>query len=158
LTTTVYVDNAIVGALARGQGGQDERIALGRVLDAGREGRLNLITSAVTGEEIARIPEEHRHPHRAIYQLLSRVPTAREVGADRMLLLGVGGRPRDPMLVELQQLLTKNDARHVFQAVKNNADVFLTLDGGIIHHAKVLEGRGIRVMKPTVLVADLGLV
>jgi hypothetical protein len=132
-------------------------MALGKVRDAGREGRLNLITSTVTGEEIARIPEEHRHPHRAIYQLLSRVPTAREFGADRMLLLGVGGSSRDPMLVELQRLLAETDARHVFQAVKNSAAVFLTLDGGILHHAKVLEGHGIRAMKPTLLVADLGL-
>jgi hypothetical protein len=39
----------------------------------------------------------------------------------------------DPLLTKLRGLLDQNDARHSFQAIKNDADVLLTADGGIMH-------------------------
>lgn len=67
----------------------------------------------------------------AVDRLLARVSTATEVRTDSGLtLLGVGGGRRpDPLLVKLRTVLDENDARHVFQAIKNAADVFLTADG-----------------------------
>jgi hypothetical protein len=156
--TKVYLDNAIVAALARGQGGPDEEAALEKVLEAaGPEKRLNLVTSPVTAEEIAEIPEEHRPPHRAIYQLLSRVPMAEELGLNLFLVLpALPVRPH-PLLVQLRKFLAETDARHVFQAIRNGADVFLTLDGGIIHHRKTLTGLGIKVLKPPELAVETSL-
>jgi hypothetical protein len=150
----VYVDNNIVGALVKRDLALDQVEALARVLEAGQDRHFDLVTSQVAAEEISQIPEEHRHPHEIIYRLLARVPTAGEVRADSGLLLGMGvggGSRPDPLLVKLRKLLDENDARHVFQAIKSGADVFLTADGGIIHRRKELLELGIKSLKPTEL-------
>ena len=71
-----YLETCIVSGLAKGDLAAAELLALLRILQAGKAGRVELITSDVVNAEIDRIPAHYRTPHAAIYNLLTDVPTA----------------------------------------------------------------------------------
>ena len=126
-----YLDTCTVSGLAKGDLGESTIDALLHLLRCRRSGQVDLLTSAVTKEEIDRIPRQHRTPHEAIYTLLEEIPIAQTHRVDSGLsLLGVGGGTReDPLFTELKSILPdEDDARHVFQAVKNGVSYFVTTD------------------------------
>jgi len=62
-----YLDNCLVGALAKGEFPEDELRAIYELIGLSHGARIGLVTSSVTLEEIRGVPEEHRAPHAAIY-------------------------------------------------------------------------------------------
>src|SRR5262249_8592221 len=131
----VYLDTCIISSLVKCDLSPEENDAVEHILDAYQATRLQLYTSPRAKEEIQRnrLPE-HRNIQTRFYKLISALPVVQEVNTDSgLLLMGVGGGShRDRLYAELLTLLTEYDAKHVFQAIKNRMDVFITTDGGIL--------------------------
>jgi hypothetical protein len=100
-------------------------------LNARKHGEVSLVTSHITKAEIDRVPQAYRPPHEVIYNLLADVPLARFWRVDLGLtLMNIGGgRRQDRLFISLQRLLPDaEDAKHVFQAAKNNVGFLITTD------------------------------
>jgi hypothetical protein len=76
--------------------------------------------------------------------------------------LGGGAVVPDPLLVTLRQIFQPDDASHIFQAVKNQCDYFLTLDGSTIlepaiAHQATLAAAGVSIgfVNPLQLAGEL---
>jgi hypothetical protein len=170
-----YLDNNIVSAIATDDTPAESE-ALNRLLKAMDEGKVELITSEVTEREIKAYQNElKRRLVERTYLLLAKVPIIRwdelagmkSFGDNRtwintpiiqndpdyeaLLKIGLGRERRGkPQGV---------DAQHVFVAVKQACDVFLTCDGAILHHdrASAIKNRfGVAVQKPSVFVTSQG--
>jgi len=147
-----------VSGLAKEDLSPGQQQALLELLRLYKGGQIKLITSFVVKQEIDRIPEGARTRHEMIYSLLSDIPRARfwqiRMG---LTLMGIGGGiPRqDPLYIKLKQLLPdEEDAQHIFQAIKNQVDYFITTDERtILRHRGELESTyGIRVVTPVELI------
>jgi hypothetical protein len=130
---TAYLDTSIVSGLAKEDLKEDELEALSRILEQHKQGNVSLVTSTITQEEIKRIPEDYRRKHDTIYNLLVDLPVMREVFSGGGLSLGLGlslgSGGFHPMYSKLCALLPdKTDARHIFQAARNDVQYFLTTD------------------------------
>jgi predicted nucleic acid-binding protein len=129
-----YLDNNLVGALAQGQFSEDELGAIYQLIDLSHAGRISLVTSPRTLDEISRVPEEHRAPHEAIYAFLKKVPTVDEDVLLTQTLSAAPG-PKSPVVVQdadihwLYSILKHRiDAQHVYYAVKSECAYFVTTD------------------------------
>jgi predicted nucleic acid-binding protein len=149
----LYLDTCIVSGLIKEDLGKEEFSALDRILAAWQAHQVELCTSKVTLEELSKVPALYRREHNRIYKLIRLVPIAPEARTDSGLsLMGVGGGTRtDPLFTNLKQLLDEVDAKHVFQALKNHVETFLTVDNGILKKNRELGELGITVMKPSQL-------
>lgn len=161
-----YLDTNLVSGLGKADMNPDEYEALHRVIELMHEGRVALVTSAVTKEEIDRVPLEHQAPHQAIYALLAKVPVVDEQKLVPRIIQAMRGRSQivGPLVVEEEDMGTlngilpdHNDARHVFQALRNSSEYFVTLDRKtILTRAKEIEAAfPIRVVSPSQLLAAL---
>lgn len=127
----VYIDTCIVSGIAKRDLAETESDALLKLLNMGKRGTLEVVTSEHTATEIARVPSEYRRPHEFILSLLANVPAVPTFRSDSgFLLLGVGGGSReDPLFSQLKSTVPdRDDAHHLFQASKNGAAYFLTVD------------------------------
>ena len=138
---TAYLDTCIVSGLAKQDLKTEEHVALRRILETQKQGSLSLVTSQVTREEIEKIPEAYRSQHETIYYLLSDVPVARAfqiysrglMGMGMGMGMGAGIRRLHPILAKLNTLLPDEaDARHLYQAARNDVQYFLTTDAHTI--------------------------
>jgi hypothetical protein len=161
---SAYLDTCLVSGLVEGDLSPVEREGLRKVLEAHKTGRLGVVTSHVTLEELAAMsPPQRRAPHETIYSLLVDVPAVPEARTDSSLsLLGVGGGTReDPDFAALKVILPDvADARHVFQALRNGVAYFVTADARtIVSRAKTLEASfpSIKIRLPSQLAAELSL-
>jgi hypothetical protein len=155
-----YLDTCLVSGLAKRDLRPSEHEALRQLLWLRKAGALVLVTSPVTREELQRIPPDARELHEDIYALLDDVPLAQEVQTDSGLTLtGVGGGPREnPTFTSLKAVLKDvNDARHLFQAIQNDVQYFVTDDERtVIRHASEIQDRfGLVVRLPSRLLAEL---
>jgi hypothetical protein len=154
----IYVDTCVVSGLAKTNDLCPPVIeALWRILDLHEAAQVHLLTSSVMKDEIAKIPEQYRTRHRALYTLFAKIPiTATHRTDSGLTLMGVGGGQRtDPLFKALQGILPDEpDARHIFQAVKNKVDYFLTVDKRTIlrHRVAVENCCGIKVFNPKEMV------
>jgi hypothetical protein len=126
-----YLDTCIVSGLAKGDLAHPDIEALLKVLQKHKKRALCLVTSQITKEEIDRIPQKYRLQHEVIYNLLLDLPVARAFRTDSgLMLMGVGGGVRlHPMLAKLNTLLSDEaDARHLYQAARNDVRYFITTD------------------------------
>lgn len=99
--------------------------ALEDILQAFKQQRVFLITSRVTLEEVLRVPEPHQSVHVAVWETLFEMPTSRE----RILDVATGGWGNHWRLRKPKQLLPdENDARQLWQAWRNEANIFITVD------------------------------
>jgi len=126
----------VVSAIARNVDAS-ESDALDGLLAAQDEGKVEIVTSKITHEEMQQYPGESRPQVERIFRLLSKVPI---VQFEELLGINVcrdqyGGCidspiiKNDPMYDDLQrQGLRYVDARHVFVAAKQGCDAFLTCD------------------------------
>jgi hypothetical protein len=130
-----YLDTCIVSGLAREDLSPSQQAGVASLLQLYKADRVDLVTSEIAKEEIAKVPEQFRSRHETIYLLLRDVPVARASWTDSGLtLMGVGGgRREDPLYRELKQMLPDDaDAQHVFQAIRAGADYFVTTDARTI--------------------------
>jgi hypothetical protein len=162
-----YLDNVIVSAMAGGDFDDPAEMAAVRKLEAAN----GLVTSRETWREQDRTSDPVLRAQ--LQQARDKLELVRE---DHLML---GTRPQydrsgnwygnSPMLTEIvdEALFAKlkaaglkdADARHFMYAVHNGIDRFITTDPHFINRRTQLEelGRGIRIQKPSELVAELGL-
>jgi hypothetical protein len=159
MTATAYLDTNLVSGLVKEDLGA-ELDALRVILRARKQGSIDVRTSMVTAEELAKVRADARARHEDIYALLEDVPaTAERFGSD-IMLMGVGGLHEDERLTRLKQILPHEaDARHLFQAISNDVTYFVTADRrSILRYASELhEAFGIAVRAPSELVTELDL-
>jgi hypothetical protein len=141
-----------------------EQEPLRRILEAGKAGRLSLVTSAVTREEILKGTDPA--VDEAIYLLLADVPLLDEEAlVPRPVSAGAQLYPpavvlTDKDLETLVRILPhRPDASHVFQAMKNGVHYFVTNDKrSILSHTTEIEKLfPILLRSPSELVRELGL-
>lgn len=150
---SVYLDTCIISGLAKEDLIEQEYEALKFVLGLRKKGAIQLVTSPVAKAELDKIPVKWRNKHENIYNLLNDVPMKRFRSIpflDLMDLTGLGRLNRD--YLKLRQLLAdEEDAKHVYQAVRNGIQVFLTTDFRTIlrNRAVVEEAFLIKLRKPS---------
>jgi hypothetical protein len=160
-----YLDTNLVSGIRREDLGAEQQ-ALRRILAAHKQGTLALVTSHVTHEEIQRLPRGAvRESHEDIYSLLRNVPPVdEELLVPRVVTARPG--PRGPVVVTQQDLATlrailpdEDDARHLFHAISNGAEYFVTYDKATIlkHRAAIEDEFSILPRLPSELATELGL-
>jgi predicted nucleic acid-binding protein len=145
-----YLDNNVISAIAKNDT-PPESDALKRLLNAYEEGKVDLVTSEVTLQEI----NAYQGPAsiRETFQRIKQVPIVRwdqlsgvhSYGDERTWIhawwwirtwINAPTIHNDPVYVSLLDLgVEVVDAQHVFVATKNACDSFLTCDRGILHRA-----------------------
>ena len=156
---TVYLDTCVVSGIASNDLSDKEQNALSELLRLYKEQSLRLVTSATTHDEISKIPPEHRAKHEDMYNLLSDVQVAPVGGLSRLGPHGLAvTNPDWSLWGDLTNLLSEKDAKHVYHAIKNRIEYFVTTDHRtILHHKKNIWGRfRIYVLWPSEAVSRLG--
>jgi len=159
-----YLDNNVVSAIAKDDTAT-ESDALDRLLAAQDAGKVELVTSEITLDEIRQYSGPQRKPVERTYRLLAKVPVVRW---DELIGMHSHGDARTwitsplvqnrPLYDSLLKLGVKTiDAQHLFVAATHACTVFLTCDGGVLARAKgIRELCGVAVQKPSVLVVHEG--
>jgi len=169
LILNAYLDTCIVSGLAKEDLSSDELESLQQILKERKKGKVSLVTSPVAKEELDKIPKEkYRFKHETIYNLLSDVPVVKEfqwlsrgpMGMGMGMSMGpVGGKRLDPLFDKLINLLPDEaDARHLFQAAKNNVQYFITTDNKtILSYREQIEALcKVKVVNPQEFIEILG--
>ena len=163
-TVKVYLDNNVVSAIAKDDTAA-ESDALDRLLIANEQSKVDLVTSEVTLREIEQYRGSGRTLTERTFRLLQKVPI---VAWDTLLGIHSYGDnltwinspliERDELYTSLLGLgLKVRDAQHVFVAVKQDCDGFLTCDGGVLARATgIRQLCGLAVEKPSGLVTGEG--
>jgi hypothetical protein len=161
----LYLDNNIVSAVAKNDT-PTETDALKLLLQAWDEGEVDLVTSELTLREIEAYQNElQRLLIKQAYQRLTKVPMVRwdELAGmhsygDQRTWITTPIINNDPDYSALLALgLDIVDAQHLFVAIKNACDVFLTCDRPIGRRAPAIaEKFGLLVQKPSELVSGQG--
>ncbi len=149
----VYLDTNVVSSIARGDMPVDVVGALMHLLELKDAGSLELVTSEVALQEINSYKGNDERILNVVYRLLEKVrpaPTVPLIGFPRSLFFP------DPIYSQLRAFLEEKDALHVFQAIKNRVNVFLTLDGGILARKGEIKRWNMDVLKPNELLEKLG--
>jgi hypothetical protein len=159
-----YLDNDVVSAIWKDDNPK-ESAAIDKVLEAFDAGRLELVTSDVTRKEIDQYQGKGKAGVERIFRLLKKVPY---VESHKLLGIHSYGDATtwisspliedDPTVKRLRDLGIKpTDAHHVMVAIKAVCDIFLTCDGGILHHSHEIEKAfGIKPQSPSSLSASQG--
>ena len=163
---TAYLDaNLIIGIRKRDLA--SEQAPLSRLLKAHKQGTLSLVTSPETRREIEKRTPVHDGDE-DIYALLADVPVAEGESLVPRPVTNLGGSrligpvvviSNDDLAFLRATLPDALDANHVFQAISNGVDYFVTADSRtILRHAPAIESKyGIRLRLPSALVAEVGL-
>ncbi len=159
-----YLDTNVVSTIARDHIPQ-ESVAVDKLLQASEEGKVELLTSRVTEEEIARYAGADRKILERAYRLIRKVAyveTSTLLGfnsyGDRYTWISTLLMEDDATWTRLKAIgLDDRDAHHMMIAIKSSCEWFLTCDGGILHHsAQIAAEFRIRVLRPSDLVAQEG--
>ncbi len=136
----LYLDTCIVSGLAKEDLAANEQEALAELLELHKAGRLKLVTSHITKQEISKIPSRARLRHSMIYNLLENIPAVRTVKTD-------------PLFRKIREIVPgEEDAKHLYQALKSNSWYFVTTDKKTIlkHRIKLfLDVKELMVMSPS---------
>jgi predicted nucleic acid-binding protein len=164
-TVKAYLDNNIVSAIAKDDLPAESE-ALDRLLKAMDEGKVQLVTSELTLQEIEKYQDPMQQTRvKRIFRLLQKIPIVRWdelVGmhsyGDARTWINTPMIQNDPDYTALLALpLQTTDAQHIFVAAKQSCGAFLTCDRGILHHAVGIGMRfGLTVQKPSDFVASQG--
>ena len=160
-----YLDNNVVSSIVKDDI-ESQSDALSRLLEAGDQGKVQLVTSEITLEEIKRVPSKHRPPLERTFRLLEKVPVVRWEELIFITNDGSGNNwpviQNDPLYADLLALgLEITDSKHLFVATKQSCGVFLTCDNtprtGILRRAVELKALcGVLVQRPAEFVAANG--
>jgi predicted nucleic acid-binding protein len=159
----VYLDNNIVSAIAKDDE-PAESDALDRLLKAMEEGKVDLVTSELTLQEIK--PYQGPKAVERIFRLLPKVKVVRwdelvgmhSYGDARTWLANplINNYPEYGALLKLG--LEVIDAQHVYVSGKQACDAFLTFDKGVLRRAAGITNifPSLTVQKASQLVASQG--
>ncbi len=173
---SVYVDASVVSGLAK-QDFPDATIAdFFRVLDCARTGRADLWVTELVDDEIKGVPEEHRYYHTLVLKLLREmpyVPERMQTGLQSpifgfisaMPAFGMGRPAPDKRYQAIEDVLTSGgrepasvemDAKHLYQCLVNEIDLFWTEDRrSILQHQVELAKLGLSVVDTATLLSQL---
>jgi hypothetical protein len=163
-TSRAYLDNNIVSAIAKDDE-PAESDALDRLLKAMEEGKVDLVTSELTLQEIKRYQGPRRAPVERTFRLLPKVKVVRWDELVGMHSYGDARTWSNTPLIEnypdygalLKLGLEAIDAQHVYVAGKQMCDAFLTCDKGILgRSAGIAKLFPLTVQRPSELVASRG--
>lgn len=87
---TAYLDTCLVSGLVENDLKELEQASLFELLGMHKQGRIQVVTSEVTQQELSR-HEGGLDQHKAIYNPLRDIPLASEGNPDGMMLMGMGG-------------------------------------------------------------------
>ena len=164
-----YLDNNIVCSIVRDDN-PSQSAALSVLLEGHEQGKVSLVTSEITLEEIRRCPPEYRPPLERTFRLLAKVPVA----APQSLLYithtyGQYGTSTNSPVFKNDQLfesllalgLEEVDAKHILSAAKEACGFFLTCDNSrgtsILRSSQEIEKLcGVHVQRPSEFVAGQG--
>ena len=164
-----YLDNNIVSSIVKDDN-PSQSAALSILLEAYEQGKVNLVTSKITLEEIRRCPPEYRAPLERTFRLLEKVPVA---ASESLLYIthdyGPHGTSSNSPAFQTDQLfksllslgLEEVDVRHIFSAAKEACTFFLTCDNSrgtsILRRCAGIAGLcGVQVQRPSEFVASQG--
>jgi hypothetical protein len=159
-----YLDNNVVSAIARDDT-QAESNAIRSLRMAYVDGKIELVTSELTFDEIKKYHGSDRAKVERVFRDLEKVPIARwdelvgmNVHIDRYTLINSPIIQNDPMYEALRALgLGVVDARHIFVATKQSCGYFLTCDKGILRRAAKIKALcGVDAQKPSDFVTAQG--
>ena len=155
-----YLDNNIVSAIAKDDTAT-ESDAIDRLLVARDSGKVTLVTSELTLDEIKNYAGSARKHVERTFRLLEKVPTVRwdelrgmHSYGDARTWLTSPLIQNDPLFDSLQRLgLTPVNAQHVFVAAGQGCSSFLTCDKEIISRASAIQQLcDVTVQRPSQLV------
>ena len=157
----VYLDTCIISGLAKEDLPTEEYGTLTRILALRKRGVIQLITSTVAKAELDKIPDEFRTKHEIIYNLLDDIPVQRWRSITGLSPIGIPGfgfgrLNRD--YLKLQQMLPDlEDAKHLYQAIRNGVHVFLTVDARTILGKRdmVEEAFAIKLRRPSEFLREI---
>lgn len=128
----VYLDTCIVSKLIDDSFSVDELIALNEISE---NQNIAFVTATHMLEEINNtLDQRTKFRLKVLYQLLTKVEKVPITFVDGGFTipfsfpLTFGTVKEDPVLSELKKIFKKGDPEHIFQAIKNNCDFFLTAD------------------------------
>lgn len=159
-----YLDNNVVSAIAKDDT-PTESGALDCLLAARDAGKVELVTSELTLDEIKRYSGPARKQVERTFRLLEKVPVVRW---DELLGIHSYGDSRtwinSPLIQNnllydalLRIGLKSIDAQHVFVSSKQACAAFLTCDRGVLARADGIQKLcGMAVQRPSVLVNNEG--
>ncbi len=163
-----YLDNNVVSAIGKDDTASESDY-LKQLLIAYKGGRVDLVTSELTLNEIKPYVGKGREQVESIYELLEKVPVVRwdellgiHSYGDKYTWINSPLIQNDPLYDSLLKLrLDKpgkvQDAQHVFVASKQKCDVFLTLDRRVLARANDIQRLcGLVVQKPSEFMASEG--
>lgn len=154
-----YLDNNVVSSIGRDDTAA-ESDALDALMAAYDAGKVGLVTSELTLQEIKRYSGPGRKLVERTFRLLEKVPVVRW---DELVGINTFGDQRswisspiidnDPLYDALLKTgLGTTDAQHVFVAAKQACTAFLTCDGGLLtRRGDISKLCGLMVQKPSEL-------
>jgi len=171
-----YLDNMIDSARTEQDLVPIEMEATKKLLEAEADGKLKLLASGLNSDEQAKTKDEAKRLRLAQAERLPRVEKETELlGMNISYQLGgainspIMNSIIDPVLMDTFHApgsadkantpLAKLDAQHLMYAVANGCDWFVTTDPIILNNKVTLEKscRGLLIVRPSELVAELGL-
>ena len=124
----LYLDTCVISAITKNDIKESDLSALTKILGYKLSQTLEVVTSQVAKEEIEKIPEEYREKHLKEYEALVSIPTLDYLRIDFFSRTGL----RVKQTIEFGKLfmLLKdiNDARHIYQAFRNEIKYFIIVD------------------------------
>jgi predicted nucleic acid-binding protein len=159
-----YLDNDIVSAIAKSDFPPAEMTILRKLLTLSDAHRLELVTSSVTGQEIARYKGPQKSGLEQVYASLAKVSLI-----DDHNVLGFqsswnrfGGESYplvedDATSSALRNMrLDRTDAHHLMVAIRAECPHFITYDKKILNRSSEIQNAfSIKVMRPSELLAEL---
>ena len=159
-SVSVYVDTCVISGRVKSELSPPEAEAVDRLIRQHEAGEIDLLRSQVVEDEIGRIPDQYRAPHRALLEVFLSVPVATVGGLTRATAMGFPmANPRRRLWNSLVDLLPdEGDRWHVFTACCSRARHMVTLDQRTIlsRKAKILAATGLHVETPAEFMASRG--
>ena len=129
----VYIDTCVISGFAKGELSTQEAEAFSILLKLHADGSVILVTSTVAKEEISRIPQEYRAPHESVYAQLEDIPAVGYLTLDLGFGIHLLGVKQHSIYRSLTKLLKDTgDAQHLYQAHREMASNFITVDAKTI--------------------------
>ena len=159
-----YLDNNVVSSIGKDDTAteSDSLDALSAAYDAGK---VDLVTSELTLQEIRQYSGQGRKLVERTFRLLEKVPVVQwdelvgiNTFGDKSSWISSPIIENKPLYDALLKIGIRTvDARHVFVAAKQACTVFLTCDGGVLaRRGDVSKLCGLMVQKPSELVTSQG--
>ncbi len=156
----IYVDTCIISGLVKQDMPVKEAESLLEILKMNKEGKVQLVTSNLSLDEINKIPDNYRKTHEFFYYLLKEIPLSNVSPLQGLIGQGIIPFAReDPVFTKLKEILPdETDQHHLYQAIRNSCDYFMTLDKKTIlkyRNRLFLDICEFMVMSPTDIVTIL---